>query len=125
MDLNELSATTLSKYLLATNMTNDKRAIHKKGISRAFNKWIQQKEEREALAELSSRSTLSYFDKACASRSEAERNGDVKTMKKRERGAFRAIDSIAKKEGLRSKPKRSLTKVIRYAAGKTFEESAE
>lgn len=121
-ELQELSALTLSKYLIAANATKDKREIHKKEISRAFQKWIAQKEEREALAELSSKSTLSYFNKACFSRGEAEKKGDMKTVKKRERGAFRAIDSIAKKEGLRSKPKRSLVKVRRYAAGTSFEE---
>ena len=78
--------------------------------------------KKKTLAELSSRTKLSYITKACNARGEAEKCGDEKKMKKREQGAFRAIDSLAKKERLRDKPKRSLRKVTRYAAGKTFEE---
>lgn len=121
-ELNELSARTLAKYLIKANRDKE-HSTHNRDITLAFRKWIQQKEEREALAELSSKATLSYFNRACASRGEAEKTGDVKTVAKRERGAFRAIDYLAKKEGLRSKPKRSLWKVKKYAAGKTFKES--
>jgi hypothetical protein len=115
-DLQELSNELMSRYIIKANA----KKRPEKEIRKAFWKWIAVKEDN--LDELSQERTIAYLNRACKERGDAERCGDAHKMTKRERGAYRAIDSLAKKVGPSKKRPSHMRKVTRYAAGKTFQE---